>query len=482
MAYAWAKKNATPYVQDPVFVANFLADFVKGLPPEFAGVRMDEIDFSEILKYQEEEKLRNSQSDVKKQLAAERKARRLELKEKHGYAEMDNVRTEVANYLVEPPSIFMGRGQHPFRGRWKPRTYPEEVTLNLDENAPIPPCPVLGHNWTQITHDRNSTWIARWIDKLTQKEKYVWLSDVAPIRQSRDKAKYDKAKELERVIDRVTRHISKGMLSKDPKERKIATVCYLIDKLATRVGDEKEEDEADTVGATTLRVEHINLEDNAINFDFLGKDSVRWQKTLPVDSDKRILDNLREFCSGKSPSDLIFDGVTSDAVNRFLSKGYGGLTAKVFRTFHATNIVKDYLTETNGKVTPESSSEKKIYYARQANLQAAIKCNHKRTPPKNWEQVLQKKEERLKVLEALKAKTEKAELKRKERIEKLRLGIEIAKQTKDYNLNTSLRNYIDPRLYKSWADSVGLDWKLLYTKALQRKFEWVNRSRQEWSK
>jgi len=481
MAYAWAKKLSTPYVQDPVFVNNFLKDFLQVLPPEFAAAKMEEIDFSEIVKFQEEEKARNSQPEVKKQLATARKERRLALKEKFGYAEMDNVKTEVANYLVEPASIFMGRGQHPFRGKWKAGAKPEDVTLNLDENAPVPPCPVLGRKWGQIVHDRNSTWIARWIDKLTEKEKYVWLSDVSPIRQSRDKAKYDKAKDLEKAIERVRKHISRGMEAKDLKERKIAMVCYLIDKLAMRVGDEKDEDEADTVGATTLRVEHIKTTDKAIEFDFLGKDSVRWQKTLEVDSDGRILDALKEFCTGKNSSDLIFDGLTSDAVNRFLSRCYEGLTAKVFRTFHASNIVKDYLTSQNGKISPEASNEKKLYHARQANLQAAIKCNHKRTPPKNWEQSLQKKEERLKALESQAGKTEKAEQRRKESIEKLKLNIEIAKQTKEYNLNTSLRNYIDPRIYKSWADNVGLDWRVLYTKTLQRKFEWVSQSRLKWT-
>jgi DNA topoisomerase IB len=35
---------------------------------------------------------------------------------------------------------------------------------------------------------------------------------------------------------------------KDKKDKQLATACYLIDKLALRVGNEKGEDEADTVG------------------------------------------------------------------------------------------------------------------------------------------------------------------------------------------------------------------------------------------
>lgn len=59
-------------------------------------------------------------------------------------------------------------------------------------------------------------------------------------------------------------------------------VCtYLIDKLALRVGNEKGDDEADTVGCCSLRVEHISFEpDNKITLDFLGKDSMRYHNTV----------------------------------------------------------------------------------------------------------------------------------------------------------------------------------------------------------
>ena len=38
------------------------------------------------------------------------------------------------------------------------------------------------------------------------------------------------------------------MNSSDEKDRQLAVATYLIDKLALRVGNEKGEDEADTVG------------------------------------------------------------------------------------------------------------------------------------------------------------------------------------------------------------------------------------------
>ena len=43
------------------------------------------------------------------------------------------------------------------------------------------------------------------------------------------------------------------------------------------------DDEADTVGCCSLRVEHISFTPpNLVNFDFLGKDSMRYQNTVKV--------------------------------------------------------------------------------------------------------------------------------------------------------------------------------------------------------
>ena len=60
---------------------------------------------------------------------------------------------------------------------------------------------------------------------------------------------------------------------------------WIIDRLALRVGNEKDEDEADTVGCCSLRVEHLKFDEDTktLTMDFLGKDSmrhfqVRWEK------------------------------------------------------------------------------------------------------------------------------------------------------------------------------------------------------------
>ena len=510
MAYQWAKKKDTPYAQDNIFQKNFTKDFAKALGPKFKKIEYRDIDFSEAFKVVDKEKdLKEMMTkEEKKELAAKRKELREKMKNIYGIAIMDGNEVEVANYMAEPPGIFIGRGEHPLRGRWKPRVIPEDVTLNLGKEAKIPE-----GQWGKIIHDRDSMWLASWEDFLTQKRKYVWLADTAGLKQDRDKAKYEKAVNLAKEIDKIKDRIVKDMKSKDSKLSRIATACYLIYRTAMRVGDEKDPDEADTVGATTLRKEHIKINSKTIEFDFLGKDSVRWQETIVAEgNDKQFQENLKQLVEKKKSKDEIFDDITSRHVNAYYSSIVKGLTAKVFRTYLATTVVKNYLIE-HDSIKSKTSVEK-LYHAKLANLEAAKMCNHKRTIPKTFEQSLQKKrdtlkkvekdkawtktEETLKKVENTEPKTEtqkknkekriktlnvqikKQKQKQKERVQKLKFQVDLSEKTRDYNLGTSLRNYIDPRIFKAWTDEVGAEWEKLYTAALQKKFLWVKNENTEW--
>ena len=458
MAYQFAKKKDTPYVQDPVFRSNFMKYFTKQLPPPANKAKFEDVDFSQFNRFVDKEKAdkESMSKEEKKALAATRKEAREKLKAKYGKAVLDGKEIDLANYLAEPPGLFMGRGLHPLRGSWKPRVSQEDVTLNLGKDAPRPP-----GNWAEVITDQESIWVARWKDKLTDKEKYVWPHESSDIQQSRNKEKYEKAKRIGENLSDLQKEIRAKLSSKKREEQEVASVCYLIDEVGMRVGDEKDEDEADTVGATTLRVEHIKrLDDQAIEFDFLGKDSVRWVKTLRA-PDPMLVRNLRDFMKGKKPGDQLFQKVGSSEVNAFLSAIIEGISAKVFRTYHATKTVEEYLGSKNMK---NASDLEKLYFAKYANLEAAIYCNHKRTIPKTWEDSLKKKEQKL------------AEYKAKGKdamVAKMQKEIDLTKKTKEYNLNTSMKNYIDPRVYKQWCDAVGLDWNKIYSKSLQRKFSWV---------
>lgn len=395
MAVAWVRKLGTPYVDDPVFAENFMADFSAALgisPP----LRIEEIDFSRIIEYVESERERKESmtSEEKKADREARKVVREELKEKYGYALADGERMELGQYQTEPSGIFMGRGEHPLRGRWKQGATYKDITLNLSPDAEVPE-----GDWGEIIWAPDCMWIAKWTDDLTKKTKYLWFHDSTPIKQEREAEKFNKALKVEKQMPRIREHIMEGLRSADSKERAVAAACYLIDTLSLRVGDEKDPEEADTVGATTLRVEHLTFKDSSIVFDFLGKDSVPWHKELELEPDvykvfeelyQKAADRVESFTSrrGKKtkadPKKIaqIFPRINSIHVNRFLGEVMNGLTAKMFRTHHATVVMKEELKKSKArKIDPEFIKKEAV---RKANLEVARVMNHTKQAPNGW--------------------------------------------------------------------------------------------------
>ncbi len=533
MAYAWAKKKGTPYVEDLVFIRNFMRDISTALGYE-KPLSLDQIDFSELDERVAQEKAARDAltKEEKKAQAAHRKELRVQLKELFGHAIADGERIELGNYMTEPSGIFMGRGKHPLRGRWKFGATKKDVTLNLSPDAEIE-----RDEWQEIVWQPESLWVARWEDKLSGKLKYVWLHDNTPIKQSREAQKFDKATELDSKLDVVREHIKNGLVDPNGKVRRIATACHLIDELCLRVGDEKDPEEADTVGATTLRPEHVKIHDNGlVEFRFLGKDSVLWHKKIQL-SDLAIK-NLQELIENARPSEgrgkkhsvynkpQLFPDVSSRNVNQFLSEVMPGLSAKVFRTHHASEVVRNSLNSSN--VLATDPEYKKWEAATTANTQAAILCNHTKQAPKNWAERKKRYKEREKqaaeraksikqLLADLKenlrdAKKEFADKKKstkdkekraklierytkrienlEERIEmtrireekaqtavgKIRAQMSIAMENRSWNLGTSQKSYIDPRIFYNWGTSVDYDvLEKYYSTTLRIKFQWVKK-------
>ena len=533
MAYAWAKKKGTPYVEDSIFIRNFLIDFSRELgynkPLSIDSINFEQLDNRVAAEKAQKEALTKEQ---RKALAAERKEIREKLKATFGHAIADGERIELASYMTEPSGIFMGRGKHPLRGRWKEGAQKKDVTLNLSPDAEIN-----RQEWKEVVWQPESLWVARWEDKLSGKLKYIWLHDTAPIKQQREAQKFDKAIELNTKLESIRGYISSALTDEDAKTRKIATACYLIDALCLRVGDEKDPDEADTVGATTLRPEHVKFHENGlVEFRFLGKDSVLWHKKIELP--EIVIENLQELAQKAEPSfrnrnnrkhpaynkPQLFPDVSSRNVNAFLSQAMPGLSAKVFRTHHATQIVKECLDDAN--VAPHHPQYLKWQAAAKANTQAAILCNHTKQAPKNWTERKakyrereQRAHERIKKIKTLlktlkqdvtelkkemkekKANAKNSEQRRKvneryrKRIEnkknriertkireekahvalgKLRAQISIAMENRTWNLGTSQKSYIDPRIFYNWGLKVDYDvLEQYYSKTLRSKFQWI---------
>ena len=267
-------------------------------------------------------------------------------------------------------------------------------------------------------------------------------------------------------------------------ERQLATALYFIDNFSLRVGGKKNtKEKADTVGVTSLRIEHISLLDKKIfKLDFLGKDSIRYCKKSKVS--KEIFNNLNNFIRDKSKKEQLFDKISSSSLNDYLNNFMKGLTAKVWRTYNASNTFQKELDKVNkNKISKMPEQEKILYlitFFNQANTAVALLCNHQKNVSSDINESIKKIEESIKKLKNKKLKFKRAKKDNKEKIKKVEAKIEtlkLKKQTKNkmknVSLGTSKTNYIDPRIIFSFIKKYKLPEEKLFNKQLLNRFEWA---------
>ncbi|XP_041990284.1 DNA topoisomerase 1 alpha-like isoform X2 [Salvia splendens] len=246
----------TEYMDKPKFKENFMDDWRKILGKNHIIQSLEHCDFTPIYDWHQSEKEKKKQMTTEEKKAL--KEEKLKQEEKYMWAIVDGVKEKVGNFRVEPPGLFRGRGEHPKMGKLKKRIRPSDITINIGRDAPIPECPIHGQSWKEIRHDNTVTWLAFWNDPINPKEfKYVFLAASSTLKGQSDKEKYEKARLLKNYIQGIRTAYTKDFTSKDPTKKQIAVATYLIDKLALRAGNEKDDDEADTVGCCTLKVENV---------------------------------------------------------------------------------------------------------------------------------------------------------------------------------------------------------------------------------
>ncbi|CBI21703.3 hypothetical protein VitviT2T_030659 [Vitis vinifera] len=486
----------TDYMQKEKFKENFMADWRKILGKNHVIQRLDDCDFTPIYEWHQEEK------EKKKQMSTEEKKtlkeEKLKLEEKYMWAIVDGVKEKVGNFRVEPPGLFRGRGEHPKMGKLKRRIHPSDITINIGKNSQIPECPIPGESWKEVKHDNTVTWLAFWNDPINPKEfKYVFLAASSSLKGQSDKEKYEKARKLKNYIKDIRATYTKDFVSKDITKRQIAVATYLIDKLALRAGNEKDDDEADTVGCCTLKVENVIPEPpNSLQFDFLGKDSIRYEKTVEVELP--VYKAIEQFRVGKSGSDDLFDKLDTSKLNAHLKELMPGLTAKVFRTYNASITLDEMLN----KDTKEGDVAQKVVVYQHANKEVAIICNHQRTISKShtaqMTRLTEKIDEMKGVLNGLKTDLARAKkgkpplkdadgkrrnltpeaLERKiaqtnAKIEKMERDKDTKEDLKTVALGTSKINYLDPRISVAWCKRQEVPIEKVFNKSLLAKFAWA---------
>lgn len=374
------------HCQKAVFNKNFFDDFREvlkqsgGAKDAKSGKPVDikhfeKLNFEKIYDYYAEKSAAR-----KARPQAEKKAEKAEkdaMDAPYMFCKWDGRKEKVGNFRVEPPGLFRGRGDHPKTGKLKLRVQPEQVTINIGKDAPIPEPPA-GHKWKAVQHDNTCTWLAMWKENINNNTKYVMLAANSSVKGQSDWKKFEKARELKQHIARIRKDYQKELRHNEMAIRQRATAVYFIDKFALRAGNEKDtENEAETVGCCSLKYEHVTLkEGNTVVFDFLGKDSIRFHAEFQVEP--QVYKNLKIFKKApKSDGDDIFDRLTTTQLNKYLTSYMKGLTAKVFRTYNASYTMSELLQKL--KIDKNATIQEKVKLYNDCNREVAVLCNHKRT-------------------------------------------------------------------------------------------------------
>jgi DNA topoisomerase-1 len=478
-ATMYAKYVDTDYTKSNIFNKNFWKDF-KPTVSKLSIDSLDKIDFTLIKKYLEKQK--ELKALVTKEEKESIKKKQEEIEEPFKNCIIDGVQQKIGNFKIEPPGIFIGRGTHPKIGRIKKRVRPEDVILNLDKEAKIP-IPNVPGKWGSIIHERTVIWLATWKEEITGKNKYIFTSLDSFFKSKSDESKFDLARQLKKKVGTIRENYENQLANGNLKEKQLATALYFIDNLALRVGGKKDtKDEADTVGVSSLRVEHLTLmENNTIKLDFLGKDSVRYCKKVNVIP--AVYENLIEFTKNKTKKDDLFDLINSSILNEYLDSFLEGLTAKVWRTYNASYLFQKEIDKIKEEkialIDPNEKLNFLISMFNQANTTVALLCNHQKNVSKGNDDAIDKIDERIKELKKKKSKY--IERKDKDKLLKVETKIKLYKlkketkeKMKNVSLSTSKNNYIDPRIIFSFMKRFDIPPEKLFTQQLIDRFKWAS--------
>ena len=204
-------------------------------------------------------------------------------------------------------------------------------------------------------------WTDVWICPLANGHLQACGTDAAGRRQylyhplwrlRRDRSKFERVTAAAAMLPEARRRIAADLaLSGLPRERAAAAAVRLLDVGYFRIGNDAYADANGSFGLTTLERQHVRRQGSALVFSFLGKSGIAHSivvddppavaarvamRSRRADSSRRLL----AYRDGRGWHDL-----RSGDVNAYLADLFGGaLTAKDFRTWHATVIAAEALS------------------------------------------------------------------------------------------------------------------------------------------
>lgn len=299
MFVGWAKYSRSDYASDKVLVKNVGKCILRELPADQKANFPDDYQnlVNQILSDLDAAKIAKA-SRPEAEVAAEKREKDA-IKAKHIVAIKNGKVQPLGGYMIEAPGFILTRGKSPIKGLWKYRTVPEDVVINfiplpkeewdklptdmqnvilgkadistlsaadqkfiIDMNLPQAPKAPAGHKWKDVIANYDGNYTFKYkvdVGHHCFRDKQIRFGANSDDAANADELKYDNAVKLLKKLKTLNNHIKKGMQSTNKKTAQAALVTYLIMNTAIRVGNEKSEDEADTVGMSTMKVGNIKL-------------------------------------------------------------------------------------------------------------------------------------------------------------------------------------------------------------------------------
>ena len=161
-------------------------------------------------------------------------------------------------------------------------------------------------------------------------------------RVKRDKLKFDRVLQAAEKLPAARRAIKRDLgLEGMPLERADAVAVRLLDLGYFRIGSDIYADSNGSFGLTTLERRHVRRKGDVLHFRFVGKSGVEHSIEIEDPDVLDALDSLRRRRGGTErllayQLEQVWKELDGAAVNTYLGTLLTDLTAKDFRTWHAT--------------------------------------------------------------------------------------------------------------------------------------------------
>lgn len=482
-----------------------LINALKEETEEFKSLEKEIVKFNDKFKEQKKEYNKSHKKEIEQE--------KVDFKEQFGYAIVNDEKIGVSIPMTETSNPLIVRGDDERMWCWKLHTPISKVVVNCvksDETKHE-----LERMGFQVVSKKDVDWIFSYKIDLVGAKDYPSINKSSRLCANSSnqienvKEKYEHSYQLIQKFKDFDSLIDEYLNSDSRHKKEVALAIFLIKNYAIRVGNERNEWQADTVGITTLRKEHIKIENNKLILDFLAKDSIPYHKEDIID--ERIAREFENLLKDKSSKTEIFR-LNSSELNSIIKDICPSASPKTFRSAKCCATFCEEFNRQNVKSSWKDNEKKKALI--KANLVVAEMLNHKKGVSGKSKEILDNamtklddniKDKKQKYDTFMKEYTQKKkiinmnlkdaknrksdiliakytkqkndlELKKQKLEENVLLAKdkkEIKKDTSKANLTTSLNSYCSPQVIYSICKDMDYDVKNIYTKTMMNKFSWA---------